>query len=245
MELARITKPDDYLPFIEGAKDLDDLTIKVQKIIEQWGFSSFSYWLKQSPDSTREPIAFATYPAEYSKHYMKNKYYLHDMIGLASTASCLPFDWSQIEDNFHITTMQKQLFDESASVGMQSGGCIPIHGPYNSHAVFSVVSDQSKKEFGRWFNTCKHDIHIIALYIHEKVLKLDSASGQRVVSMTMRELEVLTWVSRGKTYWETGKILNIQEDTVKKHIKKACSLLQASNSSQAVARAVFYGLIAP
>ena len=110
MELARITNPDDYLPFIEGAKDLDDLTIKVQKIIEQWGFSSFSYWLKQSPNGTHEPIAFATYPAEYSKHYMKNKYYLHDMIGLASTASCLPFDWSQIEDNYHITRMQKQLF---------------------------------------------------------------------------------------------------------------------------------------
>ena len=72
MELARITNPDDYLPFIEGAKDLDDLTIKVQKIIEQWGFSSFSYWLKQSPNGTHEPIAFATYPAEYSKHYMKN-----------------------------------------------------------------------------------------------------------------------------------------------------------------------------
>ena len=63
--------------------------------------------------------------------------------------------------------------------------------------------------------------------------------------MTTRELEVLSWVSRGKTYWEIGRILNIQEDTVKKHMKKACTLLDAANSSQAVAKGVYYGLITP
>lgn len=230
---------------IEEAIDLDDLTTKVQTIISQWGFSSFSYWLKHPPDSKRQPIALATYPADYSKHYMKNKYYLHDMIGLVSNTTCVPFTWDEIEDIYSLTVMQKKLFDESASVGMKSGGCIPIHGPFNSHAVFSVVSDQTEKEFARWFNHCKQDIHMIALYIHDKVIKLEAAIGHKVVSMTTRELEVLTWVSRGKTYWETGKILNIKEDTVKKHIKKACLLLHASNSTQAVAKATVYGLISP
>ena len=240
-----ILHPTEYVPVIQQAQDLDDLTSRVQQIIEQLSFTGFSYWLRQAPTSNRQSIALATYPDEYSKHYMKNKYYLHDMIGLMSANHSLPFCWNEIEQHFSITPMQEKLFDESASVGMTSGGCVPIYGAHNSHAVFSVVSDQSIKGFEQWFNVCKYDLHIIALHTHEKVVTLDGSSGQRVVSMTMRELEVLSWVSRGKTYWEIGRILNIQEDTVKKHMKKACTLLDAANSSQAVAKAVYYGLITP
>jgi DNA-binding CsgD family transcriptional regulator len=50
-------------------------------------------------------------------------------------------------------------------------------------------------------------------------------------SLTPRELQVLTWVTRGKSAWEIGKILN------------AVRKFGAANRIQAVAIALLYGLI--
>jgi len=39
--------------------------------------------------------------------------------------------------------------------------------------------------------------------------------------LTPRELEVLRWVSEGKTNWEIGRILSCSTETVKKHLHRA------------------------
>lgn len=57
--------------------------------------------------------------------------------------------------------------------------------------------------------------------------------------------EILTWVAQGKTYWEISRILGIQEDTIKKHMQRMCALLQVSNGTHAVVKAIINGLIVP
>ena len=61
--------------------------------------------------------------------------------------------------------------------------------------------------------------------------------------LTPRELEVLTWVARGKSAWEIGTILKISKRTVDEHAATAVRKLGAVSRVHAVALAVRDGLI--
>jgi DNA-binding CsgD family transcriptional regulator len=64
-------------------------------------------------------------------------------------------------------------------------------------------------------------------------------------SLTPRELEVLTWVARGKSAWEIGEILDIAKRTVDEHAQTAVRKIGAANRTQAVAMALRGHLIEP
>jgi DNA-binding CsgD family transcriptional regulator len=65
----------------------------------------------------------------------------------------------------------------------------------------------------------------------------------RVHSLTPRELDVLTWVARGKTASEIGEILGITKRTVDEHVQTAVRKLGAANRTQAVVRALVHKII--
>jgi DNA-binding CsgD family transcriptional regulator len=57
-------------------------------------------------------------------------------------------------------------------------------------------------------------------------------------SLTPREQEVLMWVARGKTAWETAQILHIAKRTVDEHVQRIIRKLGAVNRTHAVAIAL-------
>ncbi|WFR82335.1 LuxR C-terminal-related transcriptional regulator [Janthinobacterium rivuli] len=59
-----------------------------------------------------------------------------------------------------------------------------------------------------------------------------------------RELEVLHWVSIGKSNEEVGQILGISGGTVKSHLQRIYKLLGVSNRTQAVSRGISLRLLA-
>ena len=65
-----------------------------------------------------------------------------------------------------------------------------------------------------------------------------------MAQLTTREGECLTWTARGKTAWETSRILAISESAVKKHLSSAFAKLDARTGGHAVAIALSRGLIA-
>jgi DNA-binding CsgD family transcriptional regulator len=69
----------------------------------------------------------------------------------------------------------------------------------------------------------------------QKLIKLPKLSA--------RELEVLTWAARGKTFPEIAMLLPIKEGTVKFHIEQASKKLNTKNKTHTVAVAVALGLI--
>jgi DNA-binding CsgD family transcriptional regulator len=62
-------------------------------------------------------------------------------------------------------------------------------------------------------------------------------------TLSPRELEVLTWAAKGKTYWETAQILGIAYASVHSHINRLKLKLNAANLSHAVARGYELGII--
>ncbi len=63
--------------------------------------------------------------------------------------------------------------------------------------------------------------------------------------ITPREIEVLHWVSRGKSDWQVAEILFISRKTVNFHVECAKKKLRVATRVQAVLEAVGRGLLHP
>jgi len=73
-----------------------------------------------------------------------------------------------------------------------------------------------------------------------------SGSGSRDADdfdLTEREVQVLKWLSVGKSNWEISRILRISEGTVEKHMAAIAGKMDVSNRTHAVAEALRTGVI--
>jgi LuxR family quorum sensing-dependent transcriptional regulator len=68
---------------------------------------------------------------------------------------------------------------------------------------------------------------------------------QKLAELTRREAECVQFAAAGKTNWEIAQILGIQEDTVKKTLRRASDKLQAVNRAHLVATAIAGSQIFP
>ena len=72
----------------------------------------------------------------------------------------------------------------------------------------------------------------------------EANGGERVVSLTQRERDVLRLLADGLSNEEIGKRLYISPETVRTHVRKAMAKLEAGTRTEAVATALRQSLIA-
>lgn len=127
-----------------------------------------------------------------------------------------------------------------------SGVLVPIFGPGGELALF--------KAFGRWRGDDTSpsqeeisDIRLLSLSIHATVTECIGPSSQAndPVVLSAREKECLALTAQGKTAWEISAIFNRSRGTVNFHLRNAMQKLDAVNKTQAVAKAIQHGLLAP
>ena len=70
-----------------------------------------------------------------------------------------------------------------------------------------------------------------------------SSDADQACNLTVRECECLEWAAKGKTSWETGKILGVTESTIIYHLRNATRKLNAANRLHAVTKALKASLI--
>ncbi|PAP97518.1 MAG: helix-turn-helix transcriptional regulator [Mesorhizobium sp.] len=66
---------------------------------------------------------------------------------------------------------------------------------------------------------------------------------EKPFSLSVREKECISWVARGKSSWEIGKILNISYNTVNFHIKNGMRKLDCGSRTVAAIKAINMGII--
>lgn len=88
-------------------------------------------------------------------------------------------------------------------------------------------------------------------YLHMAFLRVIAnregvaAPSTQATTLTMREIEVLGWVHKGKSNPEIGQILDLSALTVKNHLQKIYRKLQVNNRVQALSRCQELKLLAP
>lgn len=237
---------EGFISSIDRAETVEAVFLVLQKEVALLGFDYFSYWVIWSPDKAQQSLCITNYPAEWSRHFRHMGYSSFDYVGRYAAKSTLPFIWSIAAEGGDITRQQKIIFAEGAELGLKSGGTIPIHGPGATKATFSVAAQSTDTYFSRNFEHYRHDIHLMAAYVHEKVTHLNLGNGMTgALELSAREIEILTWSARGKSSWEISVILSISEETTRKHLDKVRTKLGAANTTHAIAIALMNGIICP
>ncbi|WP_210314789.1 helix-turn-helix domain-containing protein [Rhizobium sp. AQ_MP] len=101
-------------------------------------------------------------------------------------------------------------------------------------------------DLSAWRRTNDRDILSLATVLNARLAGASVSDHQekaRARPLTRRERETLAWIAAGKSYWETAIILGISERTIRHFMANARQKLDVVNNAQAVAEAVWRGLI--
>jgi len=135
-----------------------------------------------------------------------------------------------------------ETFSDTAGAGNALGNCA-AHGVFDAGGPdfsFIALCRIPARPDGRH----AYALRLLAPALHvvlQRVRSAENASVQAVVAprlrLSMRELEVLRWLRRGKSAWEVAQILGRSEHTVKNQMRSLYGKLGAANRAQALFRA--------
>jgi len=156
-----------------------------------------------------------------------------------AASSMATYTWTEIRRKFQPIGVDNWLYDLATKHGIRDGLTCPVGGRW----AFVFWSRQELS------NILTEPIRIVlyaaASFAALRLNQLAEADPTitEQVQLTARELAILRLASMGAQIHETAKALEIGEETVRSHLKKAQNKLGASNRTQAVALALRKSLI--
>lgn len=237
---------DGVIEELSAASSSEEIYNVLDRRLAQLGFERFAYHVLISSEGARQPMYLGTYPEEWARHYIANDYVNLDPVMPQATRGILPFSWADLYKSLSQKSGQRRVIDEAGDFGLPNGITVPVHGPGKGVATLNVAAQISPKEFNELWQRHRHDLHLVAMYCHEAIIRhTHERKGESQPHLAPRERECLLWTGRGKTAWEISTILNISQETVVHYLKSASSKLGVHNKTHAVVKAILMGLIVP
>ena len=178
-----------------------------------------------------------SYPKEWMDLYLEKGFNKLDPVVFYNFSRFKLQTWN---NTYKLYNPPKILLNTASDFGLENGY---THGMRNKKgtegSLFSFAG-----EYLEYSEREQLALEIIVPYLHlalNRTLKM--APAKSYDKLTSREIEILKWISCGKTDWDTSLILNISLETVKQSIKNIKSKLDVVLRRQAVAVALERGFI--
>lgn len=250
---------ESYLVELERATDLDAHLDAFYRILAKLGFPRlvFSYGEREllSEDAPYRHTRFWSVPSEsFEAFYMEREHYRHDPYMRHVLMGTEGLYWREPAFLATLAPRERLVLDEGTELGVRDGYTYPIHSHDQQFpgALTLFHNRANDRAFRR--SVVEHDgiIQLATYYLHATIrLRF----GARVLpgripfrpmeQLTPRECECLMWVAAGLAAWEIAQRLHLAERTVNAHVAAAMQRLGVRNRTQAVAKALALGLIAP
>lgn len=123
----------------------------------------------------------------------------------------------------------------------------PLSERFGARRGIFVAKTTSNQAASSIYESTQHSITHLGDFLHSNAKLLSSNQDEFPLdqnALTRPQHVCLYWTARGKTSWETGRILGRSEATVNYHLQNAIRRLQASNKVEAVYKASVSGLLA-
>lgn len=157
-------------------------------------------------------------------------------IGLMTARMCLaPISWTEITRMLEPVGIDRWPFDLAQKYGMRDGYICPVGGRWVVGFWSPKVLDCSFTQQARGL------LYMAASAAAVRLERLVGYEARRIDSrghLTPREQSVLRHASFGETLEEIAKALNLGEETVRSHMKKAQAKLGTRNRTHTVAEAM-------
>jgi DNA-binding CsgD family transcriptional regulator len=230
---------------IEASRSFDELRQAVSRLLPSYNLKHVVYHALRIPGFDKEhPFLVLTYPQEWVDRYFEKKYHDIDPVVIQGRQSILPVDWSSLDRS---SAPVRALFGEADEVGLgQHGLTFPIRGALGDRAIFTVTSDASVAEWERTRSCYLRDMQILGNYIHCVALKLSGfKTPDYVARLSRREKECLQLAAAGMTISTTADKLCLSDRAVRGYLDSARCKLDSLTKSQAVAKAIAFGILEP
>lgn len=141
---------------------------------------------------------------------------------------------------------EQAFFDNYDEYGIQAGTVWPVHDR-KAGLVHLLVTWTKTDRLGYLAAASRFstDIHVAVTYFSEALRVRQLAKERFPPTLSPRERECLLWVQAGQSTKQIGDRLNIGDNTVNEYVTSAMRKLNASNRTQAAARAAMLALIHP
>lgn len=187
------------------------------------------------------------YPERWVRTYYERSLYVCDAVLHEGMRSVRPLDWHDLRARF---PRSEVVFAEAEKLGIPCTGLtFPQVSRARSVAMLSVNTDVPNREWPARRKIYLRDVQVLAALFHASLQKSryqpGDAADDDMPILTERESEVLKWSAAGKSYWEIAMILGVSERTVRFFMTNARQKLDVVTNTQAVAQAIWHGLIPP
>lgn len=233
------------LEAVEGPGQLFDIALDIKK---QFGFNSIGYGLVVTNDFKNEIYyIYSDESEEWKQTYIRNEYWKTDTRIIRARKQIAPFYWSEFSH-------RPSFIADGITKGAWNGMTVPVHGPNHLFGFLHFTYRPEKKKISSWLQYIQPFIVYLAQRIIEAALALSQKgllprpprnfTKNGSMPLTLQQRKCLAWAAEGKTTEEIALILEISISTVNKHLDAASAILNASNRTHAIARAINENLIA-
>ena len=229
-----------YLNSFAEAKSGADVFLALAVAVRELGFEHCSFGIRLPlPINNPQFSLHSDYPDGWVERYVSHNYFAIDpTVGHGLTQS-LPLIWQADSHRQSI-----EFWEEAAHYGLRYGWCMPVVGRAGAIGLVTMVrsgepiEERELAEKGyrmSWLATAVNGA--MSGYLLKQMVP------EYAAVLTPRERETLTWSAAGKTYTEIGKIMTVDDRTVKFHLANVMRKLNASNKTEAAAKAALLGLL--
>ncbi|CCA90729.1 LuxR family transcriptional regulator [Novosphingobium sp. PP1Y] len=197
----------------------DELHEALARSAHEMGFDHFALALEVGGCAGNGiSVLIHDYPASWADAYVDFNLAASDPVRRAAERSVLGFKSCGIGDLIPVTEAEQSMFNIGRRHGVADGYTVPQQVPDDLTGSCSFVTAPSR------------NLPEAMLAVAELVGAVAIASGRRVAGwedpverprLTDHQRDYVLWAARGKTDWETSKILGISHETVIQHLKEA------------------------
>ncbi|WP_284273174.1 LuxR family transcriptional regulator [Bradyrhizobium iriomotense] len=225
-----------YVELLFSAEHADAFAEAMAITASELDLSCFAY-LAVPQRAGKKPLVISTYPNNWVTHYVRSHYERLDPIIKRSLESTDPFQWGLDAPLRPISPAQRRFFDEASEFGIRLGFTVPIHDEDGSVAALTFAADQRRPQFEKCIDLNAPVLQLMARCFHFHVRRtlLHQLTIDGIV-LSPREVECLDWAAKGKSVWETGRILGISHNTVAHYLRSARDKLGVRKVVQAAVR---------
>jgi DNA-binding CsgD family transcriptional regulator len=187
-------------------------------------------------------IRVHNYPPAWERWFDENRLGRSDPIHRASQLVCGGFFWSDTPEFIDLTPTDRSVLTQARVFGIGDGYTIPAHvpGEFTASCSFAMYPGE---QFTLELCAVAELIGGKAFRAARRISRIREIWPRMDRRLTRRQLDCVLWSTRGKTDWETGRILGISTGTVIQHLANARERYDVHNKAELSVRALHDGLI--
>ena len=233
---------EDHLKALTTIESEQVLFDEIAVLAKDMGFDYCAYGIQMSVPISRPFVAsFNNFSKDWTFSHQERNTYL-DTESLAELAARNPRPAMRNQEVF---VEAPEKWNEARELGLHYGWTQTSRDASGAVGMLTLARSVSElSDYDLFLNKIK--MAWLAQFSHSNMSRIlvPKYAPETLITMTLREKEVLRWTAEGKTAYEIGQILQVSERTVNFHINNVVNKLGASNKTQAAVKAATLGMLA-